>query len=180
MYFSWCAWYEFSVLLPLDQEVGDVDMGFALFFCGVSLEDVADCDVYFCGGEFLLGGWDFPPVASHRYCGMSPEQMIAVFSDSTRAMGLSGCCGRRCSPKRHWVSCQDSSRAPDFFRRLWTQLILNLVNGVDRISEDKIFAAMLRKFVNTVYDIMRDVKFLVQIFLIRKIYLRLQSQGEFA
>ena len=34
----------------------------------------------------------------------------------------------------------------------------NLVNGVDRISEDKISAAVLRKFVNAVYDIMRDVK----------------------
>ena len=45
------------------------------------------------------------------------------------------------------------------FIRLWTQLILNLVNGVDRISEDKISATVLRKFVNTVYDIMRDVKF---------------------
>ena len=108
--------------------------------------------------SFSWESWDFPPVASHRYCGMSPEQMIAVFSDSTRAMGLSGCCGRRCSPKRHWVSCQDSSRVPVFLRRLWTQLILNLVNGVDRISEDKTSAAMLRKFVNTVYDIMRDVK----------------------
>ena len=27
---------------------------------------------------------------------------------------------------------------------------LNLVNGADRITEDKISAAMLRKFVNTV------------------------------
>ena len=35
---------------------------------------------------------------------------------------------------------------------------LNLLNGIDRISEDKISAAMLRKFVNTVYGIMRDVK----------------------
>ena len=35
---------------------------------------------------------------------------------------------------------------------------LSLVNGADRITEDKISAAMLRKFVNTVYDIMRDVK----------------------
>ena len=38
-------------------------------------------------------------------------------------------------------------------------LFLNLVNGVDRISEDKTSAAVLRKFVNTVYDIMRDVNF---------------------
>ena len=53
-YSLWCAWYEFSVLFPLNQEVGDVYMGFSLFFCGVSLEDVADCDVYFCGGEFLF------------------------------------------------------------------------------------------------------------------------------
>lgn len=109
--------------------------------------------------SFSWESWDLPPVASHRYCGMSPEQMIAVFSDSTRAMGLSGCCGRRCSPKRHWVSCQDSSRVPVFLRRLWTQLILNLVNGIDRISENKISATVLRKFVNTVYDILRDVKF---------------------
>ena len=42
---------------------------------------------------FSWESWDFPPVASHRYCGMSPEQIIAVFSDSTSAMGLSGCCG---------------------------------------------------------------------------------------
>ena len=44
---------------------------------------------------------------------------------------------------------------------IWATLLpfLNLVNGVDRISDDKISAAMLRKFVNTVYDIMRDVKF---------------------
>ena len=79
--------------------------------------------------SFSWESWDLPPVASHRYCGMSPEQMIAVFSDSTRAMGLSGCCGRRCSPKRHWVSCQDSSRVPVFLRMLWTQLILNLASG---------------------------------------------------
>ena len=79
--------------------------------------------------SFSWESWDLPPVASHRYCGMSPEQMIAVFSDSTRAMGLSGCCGRRCSPKRHWVSCQDSSRVPVFLRRLCTQLILNLASG---------------------------------------------------
>lgn len=109
--------------------------------------------------SFSWESWDLPPVASHRYCGMSPKQMIAVFSDSTRAMGLSRCCGRRCSPKRHWVSCQDSSRVPVFLRRLWTQLILNLVNGIDRISENKISATVLRKFVNTVYDILRDVKF---------------------
>ena len=38
------------------------------------------------------------------------------------------------------------------------QLILNLLNGIDRISEDKISAAMLRKFVNGVYDILRNVK----------------------
>ncbi len=38
-------------------------------------------------------------------------------------------------------------------------MFLILVNGVDRISEDKISATVLLKFVNTVYDIMRDVKF---------------------
>ena len=38
-------------------------------------------------------------------------------------------------------------------------MFLILVNGVDRISEDKISAAVLRKFVNAVYDILRDVKF---------------------
>ena len=41
--------------------------------------------------------------------------------------------------------------------RLWWPF-LNLVNGVDRISEDKISATVLLKFVNTIYDIMRDVK----------------------
>lgn len=35
---------------------------------------------------------------------------------------------------------------------------LNLVNGADRITEDKISAAMLRKFVNAVYDILRDAR----------------------
>ena len=34
---------------------------------------------------------DLPPVASHRYWGIIAEQMMAVFSDSTRAMVLSGC-----------------------------------------------------------------------------------------
>ena len=43
--------------------------------------------------SFSWESCDFPPVSSHRYCGISPEQMIAVFSDSTSAMGLSGCCG---------------------------------------------------------------------------------------
>jgi hypothetical protein len=38
----------------LDEEVGDVDMGFSLFFSGVSLEDVADCDVQIYGEEFLF------------------------------------------------------------------------------------------------------------------------------
>ena len=47
---------------------------------------------------------DLPPVASHRYWGIMAEQMMAVFSDSTRATVLSECWGRRCSPKRHWVS----------------------------------------------------------------------------
>jgi len=56
--------------------------------------------------------WDLPPVASHRYCGMRAEHIMAVFSDSTRAMGLSGYWDRRCSPKRHWVSCQDWSSMP--------------------------------------------------------------------
>ena len=32
---------------------------------------------------------DLPPVASHRYWGIIAEQMMAVFSDSTRAMVLS-------------------------------------------------------------------------------------------
>ena len=52
--FTGCAWEGLSGALPLDEEVGDVYMGFSLFFCGISLEDVADCDVYFCGGEFLF------------------------------------------------------------------------------------------------------------------------------
>ena len=81
--------------------------------------------------SFSWESWDLPPVASHRYCGMRAEHIMAVFSDSTRGMGLSGCCGRH------------------FF---------NLVNSVDRISTDKISATVLRKFVNGVYDIVRDVK----------------------
>ena len=39
--------------------------------------------------------WDLPPVASHRYCGMRAEHIMAVFSDSTRAIGLSGYWNRR-------------------------------------------------------------------------------------
>ena len=39
--------------------------------------------------------WDLPPVASHRYCGMRAERIMAVFSDSTRAIGLSGYWDRR-------------------------------------------------------------------------------------
>ena len=35
---------------------------------------------------------------------------------------------------------------------------LNLVNGADRNTEDKISAEMLRKFVNAVYDILRDAR----------------------
>jgi len=43
---------------------------------------------------------------------------------------------------------------------IWATLVafFEFGEGVDRISEDKISAAMLRKFVNTVYDILRDVK----------------------
>jgi len=43
---------------------------------------------------------------------------------------------------------------------IWAMLVafFEFGEGVDRISEDKISAAMLRKFVNTVYDILRDVK----------------------
>ena len=42
----------------------------------------------------LLLNWDLPPVASHRYWGIIAEQMMAVFSDSTRATVLSGCWGK--------------------------------------------------------------------------------------
>ena len=35
---------------------------------------------------------------------------------------------------------------------------LNLVNSVDRISADEISATVLRKFVNGVYGILRNVK----------------------
>lgn len=52
--FTGCAWEGFSCAFPLDDEVGDVDMGFSLFFCGVSLEDVADCDVQVYAEEFLF------------------------------------------------------------------------------------------------------------------------------
>ena len=44
------------------------------------------------------------------------------------------------------------------FGQCWCTF-LDLLNGVDRISENKISATVLLKFVNTVYDIMRDVKF---------------------
>ena len=36
--------------------------------------------------------------------GMSPAQIMAVFSDSTRATGFSGKSGSKCSPNRHCVS----------------------------------------------------------------------------
>ena len=45
--------------------------------------------------SFSWESWDFPPVASHRYCGMRAEHIMAVFSDSTRAIGLSGYWNRR-------------------------------------------------------------------------------------
>ena len=67
---------------------------------------------------------DLPPVASHRYWGIIAEQMMAVFSDSTRAMVLSGCWGRRCSPKRHWVSCQSGGSCFLLLSIEWSQLIL--------------------------------------------------------
>ena len=42
----------------------------------------------------LLLNWDLPPVASHRYWGIMAEQMMAVFSDSTRTTVLLGCWGK--------------------------------------------------------------------------------------
>ena len=67
---------------------------------------------------------DLPPVASQRYWGIRAAQMMAVFSDSTRATVLSGCWDRRCSPKRHWVSCQSLGSWWRRLRVVWSQLIL--------------------------------------------------------
>jgi hypothetical protein len=67
---------------------------------------------------------DLPPVASHRYWGMRAELMMAVFSDSTRATVLSGCWDRRCSPKRHWVSCQSLGSWFLLLSVEWSQFIL--------------------------------------------------------
>lgn len=53
-----------------------------------------------------------PPVASQRCFGIRPAQMIAVYSDSTRATGLLGYLGSRCSPNRHCVSSQSSGSIP--------------------------------------------------------------------
>ena len=69
---------------------------------------------------------------------------------------------------------------------------MNLGNSVDRISTDKISATVLPKFTrwnfrNGAAEIRKRClryperrKILVQILLIRKLYLHLQSQGEFA
>ena len=67
---------------------------------------------------------DLPSVASQRYWGIIAEQIMAVFSDSTRAMVLSGCWGRMCSPKRHWVSCQSGGSCFFLLSIEWSQLIL--------------------------------------------------------
>ena len=50
--------------------------------------------------------------------GMSPAQMMAVFSLSTKATGFSGKSGRRCSPKRNWVSVHSCGSWPEYLRRL--------------------------------------------------------------
>ena len=50
----WRAMEGLSILLPLDDEVGDIYMGCSLFVCGASLEDVADCDVQVYGDEFAF------------------------------------------------------------------------------------------------------------------------------
>ena len=71
-----------------------------------------------------LLNWDLPPVASQRYWGMRAAQMMAVFSDSTRATVLSWCWGKRCSPKRHWVSCQSGGSCFLLLSTEWSQLIL--------------------------------------------------------
>ena len=64
--------------------------------------------------------WDLPPVASQRYWGIRAAQMMAVFSDSTRATVLLGCWGRRCFSKRHWVSCQSLGSCVDLgFQKLF-------------------------------------------------------------
>ena len=67
---------------------------------------------------------DLPPVASQVYWGMRAELMMAVFSDSTRAIVVSGCWRSRCSPKRHWVSCQSGGSCFFLLSVVWSQLIL--------------------------------------------------------
>ena len=52
--FTKCAWEGFSILLPLDDEVGDVYVGCSLFVCGAALEDVANYDVQVYGEEFAF------------------------------------------------------------------------------------------------------------------------------
>lgn len=123
-----------------DEPVGDVDVGFAVFGSGVVLEDGADgymqswefrelagpffvaddvgkgyCFAAFQDGESGLVELGFAAGGKPGVFGHQPAQMMAVFSDSTRATGLSGACGRRCSPKRHWVSSQSWGSWPDCF-----------------------------------------------------------------
>ena len=84
-------------------------MGCSILRGGVLFEEVADfeVEVWEVGGEAepvvvasmsgktmilrplrtarRLLNWDLPPVASHRFLGIRAAQMMAVFSDSTRA-----------------------------------------------------------------------------------------------
>ena len=60
---------------------------------------------------------DLPPEASQRYCGISPVQISAVFSLSTRATGFPGLRRRRCSQKSHCVTSQSCGSIPVRFIR---------------------------------------------------------------
>ena len=106
---------------------------------------------------------DLPPVASQRYLGIRPAQMTAVFSLSTRATGLSGYSARRCSPKRHWVSCQSSGSCPEVFIRECTQVI-----------RPGVFGSLMRWPVSGSYFIILPVRHRPSLSIWKKIVARLR------
>lgn len=132
-----------AVFAPADEPVGDVDVVAAVDAGGVFLEYVrygygqslyggelfsplpvsvgigegddfaAPEDGELFGGELGFAAGGEPDVLEHV-----AEAMTAVFSDSTRATVLALFPGTeiRCSPKRHWVSCQPGGSWPLCFR----------------------------------------------------------------
>ena len=51
-----------------------------------------------------------PPVASQMKLGMKCDAIMAVFSLSTIATDIVGCCASKCSPKKHWHKLKSGRR----------------------------------------------------------------------